>query len=206
MQIDLLKLNSLIEEDVTIQSMQQRYDELCKKIRAAQKLLKPEDDDTSIEALKCQKKVLEMQIQIEEMKIRERLIWDTHYKDVDYLKYHATDEEKLKYINDVLGTHIDYLDFKTFNHIASKYKLSLQFIDIFIEEFDLSIIIQKQKLTENFIEKHARLFQPYWSNLCREQQFSMDFLKKHHIDVDWKLVAIFQDSFRVEVLGLESSL
>lgn len=206
MQIDLLKLNSLIEEDVTIQSMQQRYDELCKKIRATQKLLKPEDDDTSIEALKCQKKVLEMQIQIEEMKIRERLIWDTHYKDVDYLKYHATDEEKLKYINDVLGTHFDYLDFKTFNQIASKYTLSLQFIDIFIDEFDLSIIIQKQKLTENFIEKHARLFQPYWSNLCREQQFSMDFLKKHHMDVNWKLVAIFQDSFRVEVLGLESSL
>jgi hypothetical protein len=206
MQIDLLKLNRLIEEDVTIQSMQQRYDELCKKIRATQKLLKPEDDDTSIEALKCQKKVLEMQIQIEEIKIRERLIWDTHYKDVDYLKYHATEEEKLKYINDVLGTHIDYLDFKTFNHIASKYKLSLQFIDIFIEEFDLSIIIQNQKLTENFIEKHERLFKPYWSNLCREQQFSMDFLKKHHMDVNWKLVAIFQDSFRVEVLGLESSL
>lgn len=206
MQIDLLKLNRLIEEDVTIQSMQQDYDELCKKIRDSQKLLKPEDDDTSIEALKCQKKILELQIQIEETKIRERLIWDTHYKDVDYLKYRATNEEKLKYVNDVLGTHIDYLDFKTFNHIASKYKLSLQFIDIFIEEFDLSIIIQNQKLTENFIEKHERLFKPYWSNLCREQQFSMDFLKKHHIDVNWKLVAIYQDSFRVEVLGLESSL
>lgn len=206
MQIDLLKLEDLIEEDVTIQSMRQHYDELCKKIKDSKKLLKPEDDDSSIEALKCQKKVLEMQIQIEEMKIRERLIWDTHYKDVDYLKYHATEEEKLKYINDVLGTHIDYLDFKTFNHIASKYKLSLQFIDIFIEEFDLSIIIQNQKLTENFIEKHERLFKPYWSNLCREQQFSMDFLKKHHMDVNWKLVAIFQDSFRVEVLGLESSL
>lgn len=206
MQIDLLKLEDLIEEDVTIQSMRQHYDELCKKIKDSKKLLKPEDDDSSIEALKCQKKVLELQIQIEEMKIRERLIWDTHYKDVDYLKYHATEEEKLKYINDVLGTHIDYLDFKTFNHIASKYKLSLQFIDIFIEEFDLSIIIQNQKLTENFIEKHERLFKPYWSNLCREQQFSMDFLKKHHMDVNWKLVAIFQDSFRVEVLGLESSL
>ena len=206
MQIDLLKLNSLIEEDVTIQSLQQRYDELCKKIRATQKLLKPEDDDSTIEVMKCRKKVLEMEIQIEEMKIRERLIWDTHYKDVDYLKYHATNEEKLKYVNDVLGTHIDYLDFKTFNHIASKYKLSLQFIDIFIEEFDLSIIIQNQKLTENFIEKHERLFKPYWSNLCREQQFSMDFLRKHYIDVNWKLVAIFQDSFRVEVLGLESSL
>jgi hypothetical protein len=206
MQIDLLKLEDLIEEDVTIQSMRQHYDELCKKIKDTKKLLKPEDDDSSIEAMKCQKKVLELRIQIEEMKIRERLIWDTHYKDVNYLKYHATDEEKLKYINDVLGTHIDYLDFKTFNHIASKYKLSLQFIDIFIEEFDLSIIIQNQKLTENFIEKHERLFKPYWSNLCREQQFSMDFLKKHHIDVDWKLVAIYQDSFRVEVLGLESSL
>lgn len=206
MQIDLLKLNRLIEEDVTIQSMQQDYDELCKKIRDSQKSLKPEDDDTSIEALKCQKKILELQIQIEETKIRERLIWDTHYKDVDYLKYRATNEEKLKYVNDVLGTHIDYLDFKTFNHIASKYKLSLQFIDIFIEEFDLSIIIQNQKLTENFIEKHERLFKPYWSNLCREQQFSMDFLKKHHIDVNWKLVAIYQDSFRVEVLGLESLL
>lgn len=206
MQIDLLKLNRLIEEDVTIQSMQQRYDELCKKIRATQKLLKPEDDDSSIEALKCQKKILEMQIQIEEMNIRKRLIWDTHYKDVDYLKYRATNEEKLKYVNDVLGTNFDYLDFKTFNQIASKYKLSLQFIDIFIEEFDLSIIIQNQKLTENFIEKHERLFKPYWSNLCREQQFSMDFLKKHHMDVNWELVAIFQDSFRVEVLGLESSL
>ena len=206
MQIDLQKLNRLIEEDVTIQSMQQDYDELCKKIRDSQKLLKPEDDDTSIEALKYQKKILELQIQIEETKIRERLIWDTHYKDVDYLKYRATNEERLKYVNDVLGTHLDYLDFKTFNQIASKYKLSLQFIDIFIEEFDLSIIIQKQKLTENFIEKHERLFKPYWSNLCREQQFSMDFLKKHHADVNWKLVAIYQDSFRVEVLGLESLL
>ena len=206
MKIDLQKLNRLIEEDDTIQSMQQDYDELCKKIRDSQKSLKPEDDDTSIEALKCQKKILELQIQIEETKIRERLIWDTQYKDVNYLKYYATDEEKLNYVNDVLGTHLDYLDFKTFNQIASKYKLSLQFIDIFIEEFDLSIIIQKQKLTENFIEKHERLFKPYWSNLCREQQFSMDFLKKHHIDVNWTLVAIFQDSFRVEVLGLESSL
>lgn len=206
MQIDLQKLENLIEEDVTIQSMRQRYDELCKKIRDTNKILKHEDDDSAIEAMKCQKKVLELEIQIEELRIRKRLIWDTHYKDVNHLKYHATDEEKLKYINDVLGTHIDYLDFKTFNHIASKYKLSLQFIDIFIEEFDLSIIIQNQKLTENFIEKHERLFQPYWSNLCREQQFSMDFLKKHHIDVDWKLVALYQDSFRVEVLGLESSL
>ena len=206
MQIDLQKLENLIEEDVTIQSMRQRYDELCKKIRDSNKILKPGDDDSAIEAMKCQKKVLELQIQIEELKIRENLIWDTSYKDVNYLKYHATDEEKLKYINDVLGTHFDYLDFKTFNQIASKYKLSLQFIDIFIEEFDLSIIIQKQKLTENFIEKHERLFKPYWSNLCREQQFSMDFLKKHHMDVNWKLVAIFQDSFRVEVLGLESSL
>ena len=206
MKIDLQKLNRLIEEDDTIQSMQQDYDELCKKIRDSQKSLKPEDDDTSIEALKCQKKILELQIQIEETKIRERLIWDTQYKDVNYLKYYATDEEKLNYVNDVLGTHLDYLDFKTFNQIASKYKLSLQFIDIFIEEFDLSIIIQKQKLTENFIEKHERLFKPYWSNLCREQQFSMDFLKKHHIDVNWTLVAIFQDSFRVEVLGLESLL
>ena len=206
MQIDLQKLEKLIEEDVTIQSMQQHYDELCKKIRDTHKLLKPEDDDTSIEAMKCQKKVLELQIQIEEIKIRERLIWDTYYKEVDYLKYRATNEEKLKYVNDVLGTHLDYLDFKTFNQIASKYKLSLQFIDIFIDEFDLSIIIQKQKLTEIFIEKHERLFKPYWSNLCREQQFSMDFLKKHYIDVDWKAVAIYQDSFRVEVLGLESLL
>lgn len=206
MQIDLQKLEKLIEEDVTIQSMRQRYDELCKKIRDTNKILKPEDDDSTIEAMKCQKKVLELQIQIGELKIRENLIWDTHYKDVNYLKYYATEEEKLKYINDVLGTHFDYLDFETFNHIASKYKLSLQFIDIFIEEFDLSIIIQKQKLTENFIEKHERLFQPYWSNLCREQQFSMDFLKRHHIDVNWKLVALYQDSFRVEVLGLESLL
>lgn len=105
MQIDLQKLNKLIEEDDTIQSMQQRYDELCKKIRATQKLLKPEDDDSAIESLKCQKKILELQIQIEEMNIRKRLIWDTHYKDVDYLKYYATNEEKLKYVNDVLGTH-----------------------------------------------------------------------------------------------------
>ena len=190
MQIDLQKLENLIEEDVTIQSMRQRYDELCKKIRDSNKILKPGDDDSAIEAMKCQKKVLELQIQIEELKIRENLIWDTSYKDVNYLKYHATEEEKLNYINITCNT-----DYKTMDEVdwytLSKYQnLPEEFIREFKDYVLWTEISKFQQLSEEFIREFAD--QLDWYYICRDQKLSEELMSDFREYLHWRTICVYQ--------------
>ena len=203
MTINRVELDKLIEEDIQIKLYQRRINVLKQNIRDIKKSLQPGDDTFRLDFNQCDLKILQLNMQIREEKIRKEYIYTKRYKDNDYLKYHATDREKLEYINNVLGTTYQVLDWHVYKKIVTQNKLSLNFIDIFLEEFDIEDVIKYQILTEHFVNEHLRFFTGYWSTLCKHQQFSMEFLKEHYVDVDWKIVAIAQNSFRTEVLGLE---
>ena len=203
MKINRVELDKLIEEDIQIKLYQRRINVLKQNIRDIKKSLQAGDDTFRVDFNQCDLKILQLNMQIREEKIRKEYIYTKRYKDNDYLKYRATDREKLEYINNVLGTTYQVLDGHVYKQIVTQNKLSLNFIDIFLEEFDILDVIKYQILTECFVNDHLRFFTGYWSALCKHQQFSMEFLKKHYVDVDWKSVAIAQNSFRTEVLGLE---
>ena len=203
MEINRVELDKLVEEDIQIKLYQRRINVLKQNIRDIKKSLQAGDDTFRVDFNQCDLKILQLNMQIREEKIRKEYIYTKRYKDNDYLKYRATDREKLEYINNVLGTTYQVLDGHVYKQIVTQNKLSLNFIDIFLEEFDILDVIKYQILTECFVNDHLRFFTGYWSALCKHQQFSMEFLKKHYVDVDWKSVAIAQNSFRTEVLGLE---
>lgn len=56
------------------------------------------------------------------------------------------------------------------------------------------MVIQTQKLSEGFIERHIDKFGGNrWSNICRYQKLSDNFMRKHSDKMSWWNVAYFQD-------------
>ena len=110
MTINRVELDKLIEEDIQIKLYQRRINVLKQNIRDIKKSLQPGDDTFRLDFNQCDLKILQLNMQIREEKIRKEYIYTKRYKDNDYLKYHATDRGKLEYINNVLGTTYQVLD------------------------------------------------------------------------------------------------
>jgi hypothetical protein len=55
------------------------------------------------------------------------------------------------------------------------------------------MVIQTQKLSEDFIERHIDRFKNKWADICRFQNLSDDFMRRHADKLSWWNVACFQD-------------
>jgi hypothetical protein len=55
------------------------------------------------------------------------------------------------------------------------------------------MIVQSQRLSEDFIERHIDRFKNRWSDICRYQRLSDDFMRRHADKMEWWNVAYSQD-------------
>jgi hypothetical protein len=55
------------------------------------------------------------------------------------------------------------------------------------------MVVQTQKLSEDFIERHMEKLGRRWQDICRYQRLSDDFMRRHSDNLSWWNVAYFQD-------------
>ena len=76
------------------------------------------------------------------------------------------------------------------NEILIKEPLKMKQIDMIINWVDMKVLCREQKLTENFIRKHADKIQ--WHLIPIYQTLSLDFIREFADKMNWLAVSVNQ--------------
>ena len=122
-------------------------------------------------------------------------------------------EDKITLYNDVKVLCLKYLDrqiydlddrnieeYKNKNNVDWRYlceceKMSMYFMEEFIDKLDWDYVCKFQKLNENFMEKYIDKL--HWKFICKCQKLSINFIEKHIDKLNtcshWRIIYRYQN-------------